>query len=191
MIFHLKHLFKIFCVFVRPIIEYASPTYHSMLTKRQSDDLEVLQRQTIRICFRFQLSASQIMTDLVIKTLTARRIRRVDTFIMKALNYPRFGPRWLAQRQLPGHQLRNARVYEESMATKKRYFNSPLSYKKRRLKEIGAWLLTLVFTLINWWSKRNINGDPSVDWSGPFLGAFLSFFLSLQPRFFMTICDVF
>ena len=44
-------LFMLYCIYIRSIIEYCSPAYHSMLSKGQAETLERLQRHAGRICY--------------------------------------------------------------------------------------------------------------------------------------------
>ena len=58
LLYHLKEagikedrLFKLYCVYIRSILEYCSPVYHSLLTGGQAETLERLQRHAARICY--------------------------------------------------------------------------------------------------------------------------------------------
>ena len=43
-----KDLKKLYCALVRSILEYSSITYHSMLTRKQENDLEMVQKKCLR-----------------------------------------------------------------------------------------------------------------------------------------------
>ena len=144
MLFHLRNsglkgrrLFALYCCYVRSIIEYCSPVYHSMLGKVQEEGLERLHRLAIRICFGFDKDVEDSMREESIENLKTRRIRRTDGFIAKALGNPRFRRKWFGHRQDPGHDLRNPRRYDENRARTTRYLNAPLSYMKRRANELN------------------------------------------------------
>jgi len=48
--FQLRH----FCLTViRPVIEYASPAWHNFITKKQSDQIEAIQKRSIRIIYPY------------------------------------------------------------------------------------------------------------------------------------------
>ena len=58
LLFHLREagikderLFRLFCIYIRSIMEYCAPVYHSMMNGGQAETLERLQRQAARICF--------------------------------------------------------------------------------------------------------------------------------------------
>ena len=141
MLYHLREagfkgdvLFKLYACYIRSILEYCSPVYHSLLTGEQ---LEKLHRHAIRVCYGFNESVEAIMNAKAIETLEARRIRRVDNFVRKSAANPRFR-RWFPPREEVPHDLRRRRAIEESQAQTNRRFNSPLAFFKRRANELGV-----------------------------------------------------
>ena len=54
----LSDLRKAYVCFLRPLLEYAVPAFHSMMTGEQSDLLESLQARALKIIYGFQLSYS-------------------------------------------------------------------------------------------------------------------------------------
>ena len=109
MLYHLRdagfkgdNLFILYAWYVRSIIEYCSPVYHSLLTAGQEDQLERLQRHAIRVCYGYEVPVEVHMEASEISTLKARRIKRMDKFIRKAASNQRFSdwfptPRWLRE----------------------------------------------------------------------------------------------
>ena len=95
-----EHLFKLYCVYLRSIIEYCSVVYHSMLTAGQSQDLERIQHLVVRICYGRDEGTDRIMDSRGIWSLAERRERRCNKFLQKALQHPRFAERWFPQREL-------------------------------------------------------------------------------------------
>ena len=118
MLYHLREagikgmrLFKLYCCFVRSVVEYCSPVYHALLSAGEALMLERLQRQVIRICFGFQVDVQEVMEQHCIESLESRRIRRLDKFIMKAFRNPKFVG-WFPRRAEDEHNLRNRRRIE-------------------------------------------------------------------------------
>ena len=132
-----KHLYKLYCCYVRSVIEYCSPVYHSLLTQGQELYLERLQRHALRVCFGYHRPVEEWMQHHNIATLKDRRIRRCDKFIRKASTNPRFGPAWLPPRVSTQHDLRMRCKVQETQARSLRRFNSPLSFLRRRANQIG------------------------------------------------------
>ena len=143
MIFHLREaglkgprLFQMYCCYVRAVLEYCSPVYHSMLTKGQELTLERMHRLAVRICFGFDQDVEVIIRDRGIETLRERCVRRCDTFIRKSHVNPRFRTTWFPSRGADEAGLRNRRHIIKTRATTNRYFNAPLSFMRRRANEL-------------------------------------------------------
>ena len=130
-------LFKLYCCYLRTIIEYCSVVYHSLLTKGQAWVLERLQRLAVRICFGGHQDTDAVMEENLIQPLEARRTRRCDAFLRKAARCPRFGNKWFPPRRGIVRDLRRRRSIEETRAATARRFNSPLAFLRRRANQIG------------------------------------------------------
>ena len=144
MMYHLKRagfkgrgLYRLYCCYLRTVIEYCSVVYHSLLTAGQSEDLERIHRQAIRICYGTENQTRDIMATEGIETLGTRRERRCDVFIRKIACNPQFSGRWFRGRPNAGHDLRRRREIFEPRAGTARWFNSPLSFLRRRANQLG------------------------------------------------------
>ena len=143
MLYHLRRagfrdmvLFRLYCCYVRSVLEYCAPVYHPLLNAGQTEELEKLNRQAIRICFGFDAPVERIMERTGIETLLQRRLRRVDLFIRKSLTNPRFRHNWFPLRNMDGLNLRRPRLVQEARASTLRMFKSPLAYMRRRANEL-------------------------------------------------------
>ena len=136
-------LFKLFNIYVRPIIEYCSVIYHSMLTIGQSAEIERLQKQVVKLAFRWERNYSDICEEKGILTLKERRENYIDNFVLKTLDNPRFTDTWYPRREAHTHDIRNRNPFIETRATTQRYFNSPLSYLRRRANYLVAHAVTI------------------------------------------------
>ena len=130
-------LFKLYCCYLRTIVEYRSVVFHAMLTRGQSWDLERLQRLAVRICFGSDVETDTIMATNQVQTLEERRVRRCDAFLRKAFQHPRFESKWFPPRRGLERDLRRRRAVKETRATTNRRFNSPLAFLRRRANELG------------------------------------------------------
>ena len=144
LLFHLREAgikddrpFRLFCVYIRSVMEYCSPVYHSMLNRWQTETLERLQRHAARICFGTEVPVRQIMLEKGIQSLEERREARVDQFITKTVSDPRFGPVWFPRRPLDEHGLRGRRAFLERATKTTRWFNSPRNFFIRRANRMG------------------------------------------------------
>ena len=75
---------------LRPIIEYASQLYHSMLTSEQSQKIEGLQRRALRIITGPGTSFQAALEILGLGKLSERRIKLCQKFALKTENDPRY-----------------------------------------------------------------------------------------------------
>ena len=125
----------LFNIYLRPVIEYCSAVYHSLLTAGQSDELERLQRQVVRLAYGWNNSYEDLCAIKNIDSLKKRREDYLDRFTEKTLNNERFS-HWYPVRERDEHQLRNRRNFEETRARTSRYYNSPLAYLRRRANDL-------------------------------------------------------
>ena len=67
----LTDLRSVFCYFIRPLLEYACPVWHSSLTAQLKDQLEDTQRRALRIIYP-QMSYNDSLKELSLPTLNER-----------------------------------------------------------------------------------------------------------------------
>ena len=85
-----KDLLKLYGSLVRSVIEYSSVTYHSMLTKFQSNQLENIQKRCLRCLFGWNKSYADLLAESGLPTLASRRETAVKKFAEKALDNPNY-----------------------------------------------------------------------------------------------------
>ena len=69
-----KDLCAVYQMYVRPVLEYASPLWHSSLTKHQSDQMELVQKRACRIILGNQYgSYAKALKQLELCSLVERR----------------------------------------------------------------------------------------------------------------------
>ena len=132
-----KPLYRLYCCYIRSVMEYCSPVYHAIINGGQSADLEHMHRLAITVCYGGNVEVRGLMADLGIETLEARRIRRTDSFVAKAVRNPRLAESWFPLRPDNGHNLRVRRPFLEESARTSRKFNSPIAYYRRRANDLG------------------------------------------------------
>lgn len=81
------------------------------------------------MCFGYTDPVEDVMTEKGIHTL--KEVVRCDKFLTKVATNPRFGPRWLREREDVDWNLRNRRRVQEVDARTNRRFNSPLAFLRR------------------------------------------------------------
>ena len=85
-----EDLTSVFRMYVRPILEYASPLWHSSITKQQADQLELIQKRACRIILGNQYeSYAKALKQLELCSLVERREHLLHGFGQSILNSDR------------------------------------------------------------------------------------------------------
>ena len=124
----LKDIYK---TVLLPILDYAVPTYHSMLNSGQREAIERLQRRVYTIIYGKDVNYDEKLTELNEETLEERRSRLFLNFARKASAGPFANKFPLAENQ--PYNMRKARQYKEFFARTDRLRNSPIFAMRREL----------------------------------------------------------
>ena len=131
------HLFRLYSVLVRPILESNAIIMHPMLGVGQEQELERMQKQALRLCFGNFNSYDAILEDLAIPSLKTRRTEACTKFVRKLLSTRSpFANKWLIRRPEVENDLRQRRPFIEGRARTERYRKSPLLYIQRIANDI-------------------------------------------------------
>ena len=127
---------KVYASVVRSALEYASPIYHSLLTKAQEEELERMQRQCLKVIYGFNTSYANALEKSELKTMKERRDEAFKTFAKKtSMNPDHVG--WFPTHDERPYKLRKEPKYIEEHATTDRLYRSPLYAMRRYLNEIN------------------------------------------------------
>ena len=77
-------LVEIYKSSLRPILEFCSVVYHSMISKEQAKALESLQCRVLRVIYGFEVSMEECLEKSGLETLECRRLKRIRKFAVKA-----------------------------------------------------------------------------------------------------------
>ena len=131
-----RTLVGIYTCTLRPVIEFCSVVYHSLLTGEQNNAIKHLQRRTLKIVFGFDFSYETLLEMSGLKLLEDRRCAAVEKFAKKMLRNERFQkkwfPRWNNEFEI---NLRQNREFIEYHARTSRLYNSQLFHMRRLLNE--------------------------------------------------------
>ena len=131
----IKDLVVVYTSIIRPVVEYAAAAWHSMLTCKQSEDLERQQVQALKNIVGPGISARKMREYLGIEPLSERRSKAVLKLAIKCSISEIFS-NWFPVRPDPVYSRREGvsynRFIEETCRTDRRK-NSPLCYMKKRL----------------------------------------------------------
>ena len=117
---------------IRPVLDFASSTYHPMLNQQQSDRLESLQRRAVKIIYGIHKRYSEITDKGLIERLDTRREEMFEKFAIRASKNPRFADIWFPRAEPNHYDLRLQPKYAELHARTNRLLNSPL-FRMRKI----------------------------------------------------------
>ena len=80
-------LCSVFCYFIRPILEYACPVWHSSSTLKLSDEIKAIQRRAVKIILP-HLTYDEGLSALNLMTLFDRREHLCRSFYHKIFRKP-------------------------------------------------------------------------------------------------------
>ena len=75
---------------MRPVVEYASNAYHCLLNEEQSDFIESLQFNALRMIFGRKYMNSELLAKTDIPRLSDRRVTALENFSRKIEKNQRF-----------------------------------------------------------------------------------------------------
>ena len=127
-------LLKVFSVMLRPIIEFCSPIYHTLITQEQSAQIERLQRMALQIIYGFGKGYGEILSISGLKTLEERRVEAFRNFTLNVVKNERYNS-WFPKTQESSVNLRDRKKYVEKFARTERLYSSPLFQMRRLLNE--------------------------------------------------------
>ena len=130
-------LTKAYCSLIRPVAEYASPAWHSLLTAAQSEHLERQQTQAMKNMFGVGKSARLMRKEAGLDRLWTRREAACKSFAQKNVNNIRCAG-WFEQRaniSYPRRAGTTYRTYKEPISRTDRHRNSPVNYARRILNK--------------------------------------------------------
>ena len=132
----INDILTVYSSYVRPLLEYACPVWHSALTQYQRNQIERVQKRSLRIILSYQyLSYSQALELTGLQSLEERRQYLCLEFARKV--FKSSTPKQWFLPANPIRSLRNNRSCLEPKCKTERYRNSPIPYLSRLLNEHG------------------------------------------------------
>ena len=132
----LGDLVRCYCTFVRPLLEYAAPVWHPGLTIQQSDVLEQVQRQVLRVLLP-DSSYSEARHISGLPTLSERRTKLCLNFASGLAESTDFS-NWLPPRRgkCHHHNLRNKNKLSTMPTKSGRFSSSPIMFFIKLLNNV-------------------------------------------------------
>ena len=104
------------------------------MTKQQNDDLERLQRSSLKIIYGPKISYREALGLAGLPSLEERRQELFRKFAVKIGDDPKYTD-WLPESEQPVYSLRTHKKYREMHANTDRLYRSPLFTIRRTLNE--------------------------------------------------------
>ena len=124
----LIEIYKLFC---RPCLEYCAPVWAGALTKKNSQDIERIQKNAFRIILgKDYQTYEDALSDIEEPSLLERRRDLCLKFAKNCLKQEKF-KNWFQS----GKCTRNSSYLLEPVSKTKRYRNSPIPYMTRLLNQ--------------------------------------------------------
>ena len=127
-------LLNTFNTFIRPVLEFAAPTYHPMLTLEMLDEIEGIQKRASKLIFGWNTHYDEIIESGKMELLDNGREKLTVNFARKTAKQERFTD-WFEEKKYNGLNLRHEKKYEEKFARTERLKKSPLYHMRRKLNE--------------------------------------------------------
>ena len=105
-----QKLVKDYTSLIRPVAEYASPAWNSLLTAEQSEKIERQQTQALKNIFGVGMSAAKMRTRANIELLQSRRLKASVKFVNKCVVNPRCA-HWFEERGVPRYARKRGTFY--------------------------------------------------------------------------------
>ena len=120
---------------LRPVLDFAVPAYHSLLTAAQSLQLERLQLKAMKIIYSHDTTYSQAIEKSGILSLEERRKELVLNFALKTTKNNRFADGWFPKQPPCTYNVRKQRVYKKFKARTERQKRNPIFYMRKILNQ--------------------------------------------------------
>ena len=121
---------------IRSILEFASPVFHSGLTKEQSTKTELVKKITLAVIFgKDYVSYESAMSKLNLERLDTRRTLICLRFAQKCTESTRQSLMFPKNTRLRTN-MRHPKLFQEHSCSTSRYHHSSIPYMARLLKKI-------------------------------------------------------
>ena len=132
----IKDLLAFYSACLRPVLEYTSVTYHTMLSAQLSGKIEKAQARALKIIYGTHVSYREALKLSGLDKLEDRRQKAFEKFTMKCSNNARLKVKWFPLNLNELYNVRDRRIYMEEFAATDRLRNNPIFVMRRFLNEL-------------------------------------------------------
>ena len=116
---------------LRPVLDYAAPAYHSLLSVGQTKKLESLQKRALKIVYGVDISYAEALALANITTLEERRLDLTKRFAIKTQLNTRFTDGWFPQKPAKPYSTRSNRPFREDKVRTERMKKKPFNIHEK------------------------------------------------------------
>ena len=128
-------LLDIYKLFIRSLLEYCSVVFHSSLTQENIQDLERVQKTSLKVILGDQYQDyPSALAKCGLETLYSRRESRCLNFALRCVKHP-VNSRLFPLNQAPSNNLRQTEKYQVNFAKTGTYLKSAIPYCQRLLNK--------------------------------------------------------
>ena len=130
----IQDLKDIYILFVRSLLEQSATVWHSLLTKENTEDLERVQKNALRIILKDQYQTyKKALVKLGLENLSERREKLCLTFAQKCIKNPKTAHMFPMKEKTHKMQTRNPEKFQVQQALNDRLKKSPIIYMQNLL----------------------------------------------------------
>ena len=131
-----QDLKEIYILFVRCLLEQSATVWHSLLTKENTEDLERVQKNALRIILKDQYQTyKKALVKLGLENLSERREKLCLTFAQKCIKNPKTAHMFPMKEKTHIMQTRNPEKFQVQSALNDRLKKSPIIYMQNLLNK--------------------------------------------------------
>ena len=131
-------LIHIYILYIRSVVEYCSVVWHSTLTKQQNQNIENIQKLSLKIILGQEYSSYESALECTgLESLSQRRENRCLKFALQSLTHPIHRKMFPVNPQILNnqHATRNTEHFMVNKAKSESYKQSAIPYMQRMLNK--------------------------------------------------------
>ena len=128
-------LLFVYLTIIRPVLDFAVPAYHPLLSATETANLESLQKRALKIVFDARFSYRESLALANISTLKDRREELTRKFAYSSLKNTRYTDGWFPQKPTRHYETRKQRPYLEKKPRTERFKKNPLTFMRKLLND--------------------------------------------------------
>ena len=128
-------LLFVFTTMLRPVLDFAVPTYHPLLSIGQSRNIEALQKKALRVVYGPNQRYEEALAIANLTTLEDRREALTKSFAVAAEKNPRYQDGWFPRKPDQAYPIRKPRPFIETRFGTERMKKKTINYMRKLLND--------------------------------------------------------